>query len=345
MVATGIGLFVIAGALVFVAHNTQLLEFTKSELDRDRSGRLALDLLTDDLRLAGLGVGYDQNGNFGGIMLGSYTVPGGASFGINQTVALGYGVNASGLSGTYNLSTDDIGIRFANGTWRSIANYTATAGQICSGSGFRANDIVLAVADDGMTTQTLKLATISAGSCSFGTCLGGCDDVTYAVDSSYSSGTNAAAANFIGGEMAGAYKTVVWFVDTTSADPGSGSANLRRAEVTSASQCATRDQTCGQLVAYDVETVKIAVNQWDPTTLAWVNQSSQTVLDRRRVRIDLEMVVRTRSSNLRSQDAITMQLNSGTCVPAPCGSVDQIGRRVMRTSVEVRNSGRMNLRG
>jgi type IV pilus assembly protein PilW len=344
MVAMAIGFIIVAGALVFVAHNTRLLEFTKSELDRDRTGRLAMELLVEDLRVAGLGVGYDASGNFGGLMLGTYTVQGGGTFGLNQNVALGYGQNTSGLTGTYNLSTDDIGIRFANGGWRTIANYSGTGGQICRGSGFQVGDIVLMIADDNVAVRTVQLQTIgAAGSCTYGNCAAGCDDFTFVADSSYNSGGTALSSSYVGGEMAGAYKTVVWFVDTTGADPGS--ANLRRAEIGAASPCTARDQTCGQLAAYDVETVKLAINQWDPTTSAWVNQTSATALDRRRIRLDVEMVVRTRTSETRAQDPITLQLSSGACVPGPCGSQDRIARRVLRTSVEVRNAGRMNLRG
>src|SRR5215472_9657858 len=147
LVAMAVGAFIIAAAFAFVTHQTRLFEFTRSELDRDRTGRLALDLLVEDLRLAGLGVGYDGNGNFAGLMLGNFTVQGGAAFGNDHTIQVAYGRNTSNLNGSYTITTDDIGIRFANGAWRSVAQYFGTSGQICSGSGFQANDIVLLVAE------------------------------------------------------------------------------------------------------------------------------------------------------------------------------------------------------
>ncbi len=342
-IAMAVGAFIIAAAFAFVTHQTRLFEFTRSELDRDRTGRLALDLLVEDLRLAGLGVGYDGSGNFAGLMLGSFTVQGGATFSNDYAIQVAYGANPNNLVGQYTITSDDIGIRFANGAWRSIPQYFGTSGQVCSGSGFQANDIVLLLAEDGFTAKTVKLTSIApAGGCSFGTCVNGCDDFTFTADASYASSSGALTASYVGGEMGGAYKTVVWFVDTTGAD--SGSADLRRAEVTAQSPCAARDQTCGQRVAYDVESVQMAVLQWDPTTSAWVDQTAaQAITDRRRVRLDLEMVVRTRSSEARVQDPIQLQLEPTICAPAPCGARDQIGRRALRTSVEVRNSGRMQL--
>jgi prepilin-type N-terminal cleavage/methylation domain-containing protein len=343
MVASAVGLFIVATALIFVSHQTRLLEFTKNELDRDRSGRLALDLLTDDLRLAGLGVGYDGAGNFAGMMLGSFSVQGGASFSNTQAIQLNYGANTQGRVGNYTLSTNDIGIRFANGAWRSIAQYSGSSGQVCAGGGFQSGDVVLLVADDAFTARTVRLSTINTNAaCVVGSCVSGCDTFSFTSDPSYVSSLNAQTASYVGGEMAGGYKTIVWFVDTTGADPGSG--NLMRAEVSAAKPCTARNSSCGQVVAYDVEMVSMSIYQWDQTTSTWVNQTtSQALTDRRRVRLDLEMVARTRTSETRQQDPIALQINAGTCVPGPCGAQDQIARKVLRTSVEVRNAGRMNL--
>jgi hypothetical protein len=178
--------------------------------------------------------------------------------------------------------------------------------------------------------------------CIVGSCVSGCDTFSFAADTGYSSGGNALTASYVGGEMGGAFKTVVWFVDTSGADPGSG--NLMRAEVSAGTPCAARNNTCGQIVAYDVETLLMSIYQWDSSNNTWVNQTpSQAITDRRRIRLDLEMVLRTRTSENRAQDPITMQLNAAQCVPGPCGAQDQIARKVLRSSVEVRNAGRMTL--
>src|SRR5687768_1400823 len=104
MVSMAIGLFVVAAAFTFVVHQNQLLEFTRRSIDRDRGGRVSLDLLVQDLRHAGIGTGYAPDGTFNGIIFGDFTVPGGAIFHGNDL-------------------SDDIGIRMANGSYRSIVQF------------------------------------------------------------------------------------------------------------------------------------------------------------------------------------------------------------------------------
>lgn len=57
MVGMVISLFILAAAFTFAGHQIRLTEFTAGEVDRDRMGRLALELMAEDLRNAGLGVG------------------------------------------------------------------------------------------------------------------------------------------------------------------------------------------------------------------------------------------------------------------------------------------------
>lgn len=335
MVAVAIGLFVVAATFVFIVHQNRLLEFTKRDLARDRSGRVALDLLVQDLRHAGVGVGYRADGTFNGLMLGNFTVPGGASFSAaDRPISL---ISSErGVQRAYQSITDDIGIRLANGSYRSITEYGPGFGQVCAGGDFDAGDIVIFQTEDGVDAMTAKILGISkAPSCSGGTCAQGCDVFTWAPDPTFSVGPNAATAEYVGGEMAGGFREIVWFVG----DDG----RLQRAEVTADAPCTARDDTCGGVVALDVETLQMRIWQWDAVAGAWEDRTpSQTLTDDRRIRVDVELVIRAQGSRDSTQPPVNLQLAPGNCLP-DCGDRDTVARRALRTSVEVRNSGRLRL--
>ena len=336
MVGTAMGLFVVAAAFTFVVHQNRLLDFTSREIDRDRSGRVALDMLGHDLRHAGVGVGYQADDTFRGMMLGSFTVQGGATFDAsNQPIVLKS--SNGGTPTSYNFFTDDIGIRFANGSNRSIVMFGDGVGQVCRGGEFRADDVVLFRSEDAVDARTARILSIaSADSCTDGSCVDGCDFFTWAVDDSFYANPGSTAVDYEGGEMAGGYQELVWFVEN---------GELRRATINASNPCGSRDAGCGGTVAFDVDSIQMQIWQWDSTTSAWEDRTAlQTLVDRRRVRIDLEMVVRMEGAKPTPQPTVELELEPGNCLPS-CNTRDHIPRRALRLSVEIRNSGRLELGG
>jgi hypothetical protein len=333
MVGTAMGMFVVAAAFTFVVHQNQLLEFTSREIDRDRSGRLALDMLGHDLRHAGVGVGYEADGSFRGIMLGSFTVAGGATFGSDDHPIT---LKTTGAK-TYPFFTDDVGMRLANGSHRSIVMFSDGVGEVCRGGEFEADDVVLFRSEDGVDARTARLLSIGAAdACSAGTCVNGCDAFTWAADDSFFATPTSADAEYDGGTLAGGYQELVWFVHE---------GNLNRATINSARPCNARDVSCGGTVAGNVETLQMQVWQWDSTAGAWEDRTAlHTIDDRRRLRIDIELVVRMDGTKEHLQQTIPLELEPGSCLPS-CGARDYVPRRAMRPSVEVRNSGRLQLGG
>ena len=143
--------------------------------------------------------------------------------------------------------------------------------------------------------------------------------------------------------MVGDFAEVVWFVVPGADQEG----ELRRAYVTQADPCNARDDQCGGLVAEDVETLQVAIWQWDDQTSAWVNQTTAgTVGDRRRLRVDVELVVRGgQDEQSGAHRPIELKLDGQKCVGGSCGATGDKWRRfAVRTSVEIRNSGRMLIR-
>ena len=334
MVSTAIGLFTLAVAVQMASDHTTVLGQTTSRVDMIQSARTAIDLLTEDLRHAGLGIGYRPDGEFGGLIRGTFTVQGGAQFfagGVTQTLSTGA------------VGTDDLGIRIANGDLRTIASFTGTQGQICAGSSMAVGDTVVMLSQEALHAQTIQLLTLNGAACVNGQCRDGCSTFTYLVDGSYASDVDASTANYVGGTMVGDYAEIVWFV-TPGLDAGG---ELRRAEIRQATPCATRDQQCGGLVADDVETLQIAVWQWDEDLGQWFDGTAGgAITDRRRLRVDVELVVRGREDDVEgAHQPVVLQLDPSGCVGGACGGVaDEHRRFAMRTSIELRNGGRMLIR-
>ena len=333
MVSSAIGLFTLAVAVQVASDHTSLLGQTSKRVDMLQSARGAVELLSEDLRHAGLGIGYRPDGQFGGLIRGTFTVQGGAQFfsnGVQQTLTTG------------SISTDDLGIRIATGDLRTIASFSGNQGQICAGSVLAAEDTVVMLSREALHVQTARLLTLNDAACVNGQCRDGCSTFTFALDGSYSSDADASTANYVGGMMVGDYAELVWFVAPGADNDG----ELRRAEVTQAQPCTARDQTCGGLVADNVETIQVAVWQWDETLGQWVDQTLTTAIgDRRRVRVDVELVLRAGTDGQAgAHQPVALQLDTA-CVGGACGgTADSYRRFVMRTSVEVRNGGRMLIR-
>ncbi|MEL7368242.1 MAG: hypothetical protein AAFN74_04975 [Myxococcota bacterium] len=334
LVGTAIGIFTLSVAVQLASDQSQMLGRTSRSVDTMQSARRAIELLAEDLRHAGMGIGYRPSGEFGGLIRGNFTVPGGAQFvsdGFTQTLATG------------NMATDDLGIRVAQGDLRTIASFFGSLGQICGGSDIEVGDTVVLLSREALHAQTARIMSLTGAPCTKGQCLNGCQSFTYVSDPSYVSDNEATTANYVGGSMVGDFAEIVWFVV-----PGSdGSGELRRALVTQQDPCSARDSTCGGLVAEDIETLQVAIWQWDDTLNQWVNQTPTSALaDRRRVRVDLEVVVRgTADDQAGARLPIALTLDQNRCMGGPCGgAADKYQRVVVRTSIEVRNGGRMLIR-
>lgn len=325
MVGVTIGLFIVAAGFTLISHQTRLLSFADQSIDIDESGRHAIALLAKDMAQSGSGAGYRSDGTFAGLFTNTFAVPGGAAFTSNgQAIVLS--------SGTF--TTDDIGMRLVAGNFVTIAAFAGNAGQICSGSRIENGETVLLVSDDWLLSRSAVVSGLAAGACTNGDCVNGCVGFTWADDTTYLSEAGAQAFNYVGGEMGGDFKFVVWFVIADA----SGTGELRRAEVTASEPCTARNASCGGVVADNVETVQMRVWQWSGT--AWTDRTGAASLATTdRVRVDLEIAVRSRTLMDAPQEPARLTVDPGVCIPN-CANRDNIRRHVVRTSVDVRNSGR-----
>lgn len=333
MVSMAVGVFVVTAAVAVTTDHSRVLGRASSRLDMHQGARLAIELLSQDVRHAGVGVGYRADGRFAGLSLGNFSVTGGASFQSNDR-----SVTLEGVA----RATDDLGIRVAVGDVRTIAAYGASTAEVCAGASYDAGDVVVLTTREGLRARTVKIGPLSASSCSRGACVQGCESFSFTADASYLSDSSAASANYAEGEVAGSFQHLVWFVTPDA----NGQGVLQRAEVSTARPCSTADESCGGTVAAGVETLQVAFWQWDDLTAQWVDRTTAPDIDgAERVRVDLELVVRALHVDARSgpQEPVTSQLSS-ECLPAPCGSKDTVPRWVTRASVEIRNSGRMTIR-
>ena len=73
LVGVFIAIFLTAAAVAFAAHETRLMGVSQARLEASSAGRAALDLLADDLAMAGAGVGHFENGDFAGVDLSGAT--------------------------------------------------------------------------------------------------------------------------------------------------------------------------------------------------------------------------------------------------------------------------------
>lgn len=334
MVSVAVGMIVLAAGVRVVADHFMLLRDTTGTADLHRNSREVIEFLSTDLRQAGMGIGYELNGTFAGVERGNFKI-GDATFNSdNQVVALTDG----------NVLTDDIGVRLARGDVRSVADYSAGvagSGQICTSPDIKSGDSVVLLSREGLQRRSVLLTALGAETCAEDKCVDGCQGFSfnagdYAPDS-------ASSANFQGGLMVGDYEHIGWFV-TADAD---GEGELRRIKVGAAGGCAARDNTCGGTIAKGVESVQVKLWQWDDTTTSWSEIGpADPINTRNRLRFDLEVVSRAPDDPRGVlHERAASELEAGVCVPQPCDGGKLAGRRdVMRTSVEVRNSGRMMIK-
>lgn len=329
LVGSSIGAFLTITAVAFAQHQTRLVADGEQSLWLSQGSRAGLERLAYELRQAGVGVGYKNDGSFAGLELGTFA-RGGAQFGSNNQVI----TTAAG-----NTFTDDVGIVFATGGYATIASYNAGgSAQICRGSGIVSGEKVIIRSEDGLSARSVLIGNVAAATCVAGVCVGGCDEAQFSTDSTFSSGVDATNANYQGGEMAGGFKRVTWFVEASdTTQPGIG--RLRRVE----GDCTARNNTCGEVIADYVESLQMRV--YERANGAWVDRTDNgaAIDGDNRLRVDLEMVLRARSDKGTKQLPVQMALEPSMCLPG-CGTKDNVYRKVIRTSVELKNTGRMRYR-
>jgi prepilin-type N-terminal cleavage/methylation domain-containing protein len=353
MISSVLSAMLVAAAFSFVGMSMKQAGISTDHLAMATEGQNAMGLLLDDLRRAGTGVGYTTAGDFAGLMMGNFTVDG-VQFNPDSgeaTLALKHGDLTGAMTAVdHAVPSEDLGIRMATGSLSTLAQYdSGGTAQFCTAPGVEFEDGEVAVIRDesGLSARTILITSApSSAACSWGECIGGCESFSYSeFPEGFASSNDAASPNYAGGELFGRFGTFVWFV---LAD-GEGRANMRRAVFDNDNGCVGRDQNCGQLVARDVETLQYEVWRWDADSAAWArhDDGSSAVTGTDRIRIDVELVVRSDRGRAAPAASLPLRLRDGTCVPdvSPCGSpVDYIERAAYRTSIEIKNAGRMQLK-
>lgn len=349
MVGLACAMLVLLGAVGFAHHEIRTLGISRDNLQMTQSGRMALDLLMDDLFNAGVGVGYDEAGVFQGLQLGGFNRGAAAFQSNNSSINIDH-VNGSSPVTASAFPTDDIGMMMAEGEHVTIILWDAggSAADVCAPSGFEAGELVLVRSADGLSAHSLIVSSVDA--CSSGTsiCVQGCERIEFVddPDQSFKSSDAALTANYDGGTMAGGFKRITWFV--TAADPTRP--QLRRV----VGNCAVRDESCGDLVADLVDTIQMRVYEREGN--AWIDQTlgSLTPRSSNPVRVDIELVLRMAHEDLTGQAHPHARLVlEDRCLPGPdaplpglcenTSTPNLLRRLVLRGSVELKNAGRMRI--
>lgn len=348
-----IGVTITTAALAFIRHETRLMGATSDRLQVVQSGRAVMDLITNDLRQAGLGMGTDPTGNFPGILVGNFTLNG-IAFGDSMGLTL----EESRVTGSvaYATTTMDLGIRKASGDQATIVDITGIGTdngqvQVCNSPGLEYRNDELVLFQDEYLQASLGVRLLNpvgpTGDCP---CLNpaglgqpclrfvwerpspmSADAETWASDA------GAPGTNFANGQVYGNYRTLVYFVDQS--DSLAGRSALRRVDFSELPPgCSGRDDTCGALVARNVEGLFYAVETLDPAVGTWTPLPPATPIPPDvLVRVDVELVLRNENRKDTPQPAVTPQLGGGVRFP-PAGQ-DLVEREVYRTSVQIRNAG------
>lgn len=367
-----IALFLTAAAVAFASHETRLLGYSNEQIDLAQASRAAIDMLSSDLQLAGAGVGYTASGVFAGLVTRDFQVPsgpsGGPALGFNDAGGMNHLLTLTTAT-SYTVPTQDLKIRVADGSSSTIAYWNGNGGEYCMGPGIdiRAGDQVILRESGGIDAMAGTITPGGVVSCSWGKCIGGCRQFTFIPPApsavlAYRSSDSAPSTPYTGGEIAGNFKEIVWFVETMKADRNA--AQLRRVVFDGTNGCPGTRLDCGEAnsVADYVESLAYQVWEYDTTRTSpdWVALASNRDLKPNgrgdRLRIDFELVLRSRVADDRQHTPIALRLappqHGGLCIPgggvasvasdpSTCpGAPDTVARKVLRTSVEIMNSGR-----
>ncbi len=374
MVGFTIAILLTLAAVSFAAHETRLMGISRDRLDLAQASRAAIDLLADDLKQAGAGIGYQADGTYRGLMLGSFMVDGVVQFNpdggvptpFDPGVGAGPGVFANvdlravgeyeSQGAAYVSVNTDVGILTANGNYATIAEYNlGGTSMYCRGANalFDAGERVVLRSEEALDAFNAVITPGNDVACNSNPpnqptnghdCINGCTEFTFQVPPTvldiFSTAPGAQNRGYLGGEIGGGLKTIVWFV----LDEGNGTGSLRRAIFDATTGCAARDNNCGGNVVGLVESFVVQAWTFDATAGVWTNAGQQPIQVNDRIRVDAELVVRSRKSADRQTMPVPLNLvpAPGNCIPSTgaCNVPQDFGqRRVIRTSVEIKNSG------
>ena len=350
LVGLACALIVLLGAVGFAHYEIRTLGISRDNLEMTQAGRMSLDLMLDDLANAGAGIGYNEAGAFAGLENGRFLRNGAEFFSNNGRLVQIDNVDVNAPDTATGFPTDDIGLTMAEGQYVTITFWGATAGQVCGPSGFSSGDIVLVRSADGISAKSVQISsvTIGAGCVSGTSCQMGCEDITYVADpdSSYRSSAFVDNVNYSGGTMAGGFKQITWFI--TASDPNRP--QLRRL----IGSCPTLDDTCGDLVSDNVDSLHMRVFERIGATWSDRTDLGITAGSANPVRVDVELVLRAARSDVTGQGHPHARLVlEDRCLPGPdvtlpgaCqnqASPNLLRRLVLRASVELKNAGHMRI--
>lgn len=349
MISVVLGALIVLAAVAFASHEVRTLALSNQVLELSQMGRAVTDMIGEDLTNAGMGVGYEADGTFGGLTLGTVTRAGGTFDSTNRAITV------DGVATT----TDDLVVAMADGATASIVVMPGrpSAGrgfpgavQVCAPGpaevGFQVDERVLARDAFGLAAASFYVTRLTPTACAADvTCTGGggCVDVELEGDPlQWTSDATAADADYARGQLIGNFRQVVWFVDPTRAG------RLRRYVATrDVVDCSAR--TCGAIVAEGVESLQFRV--WArETTGVWTDVTGTTgVDDNRPLRVDLEIAMRSRTADTNNtlHDPARLLLETTgapVCIPGTCAQT-LLRREVFRSTSELKNSGYMRLNG
>ncbi|MBI2376760.1 MAG: prepilin-type N-terminal cleavage/methylation domain-containing protein [Deltaproteobacteria bacterium] len=349
MVGLAVASLVIMAAVAFARDEIKAMGRGNQSLEMLQTGRAALDLLTRDLINSGAAIGYTMGGEFVGLHTDRATV---IDLGPNSSAsAVPFQAdNAPGVDPVwgYGVVSDDILIR---GT--DFSTSTIVAGpplqvdfRACNPTLLKPNALIVLRDKVGTTAGVWEVTSFGPGNTApCPECLqsGLCDTFTPTALANPKLGFGTAALNAFAAEstVTSGYHTTLWFM-TYGVD---GSPQLRRAVDT---DCA-RGPACGDLIADNIETVQAAYFRFDSEAIPpdWV-QVTGPINSRDRLRVDLELVVRSRTPDERFHAPIQLALEGaggGTFPPTnPTLTTTQreslkFYRIALRSSTYLRNSG------
>lgn len=326
MVGVAVGSIIIVAALSLAVYSARIQHRQSSNLQVSRGLRDAAELIAEDVRNAGVGVGYDASGVFGGFALGADASPFAPS---GRTVTSRDG----------SLPTDDLVIRRALGRRRSALGQLAGEVELCVGLGVEAGDLISIVAKNGLSATAYRVQSLHASTCALGVCVEGCEAAALTPTSLVPGG-----ALVRSGDAFADLDVVAWFVVPPGDDPDHPG-GLRRATQAQFGACAQAFD-CGGLVSDVVTMLQVRYARFDEGLSSWVElDPAQPIRTRERLRVDLELFGRSRTDpGLGQAYGLVSELVSETCAPSPCGTEPgSVPRAAYRTTVEVRNAGRLRI--
>lgn len=353
MVGMVIGLLLTTAAVAFVRSESRLMNVTEDRLDMVQASRVVLNLVASDIRSAGLGL-RPSAGEFRGLLTGQFDV-GGVVFGVaGNTVQLEQADRDQplGFFSQYQVPTQDLGVRLADGEQATIVEFNgkgSSAGTmtICDHAGMRLRNLETVLLQDQPSLSTFAVELTSVGSpVTCAECRNGCIDLGWqepATDGRRFDLNDGTEQSYQLGQMFSGFQTIAWFV---TPDPNRPDRAVLRRMTWDDTQpdCGARDNTCGALVARNVEGFFYRVYQFTPVG-GWVEVPPGTnPAEDGRVRVDIELVMRAEEAADKTFPQVQALLAvpvAGAPQPFPPAARDRIERRVFRATVELRNAGRI----